>query len=249
MNAPSKLTNLVNPFDRWFAPHEKLDGKSLMDHLYNRLDGAYPHKWRSNFPSQQAIDNWSVSWAEAFEEEGITPAGVKAGLKACRSRYDWPPSCAEFIKACKPSVDPLVSYYEAVAGVTARDKGEMGEWSHPAVYWAATKMAFDLKSMTFSAVKERWNKALDEEMGKGQWAEIPQPMIALPAPGKTELSKEKATQMLREIGASDVVKAVESKTDHKLWAKRIIEREKRGDKTLTMIQKNFAREAMAARTA
>lgn len=248
MNAPLKLTQTENPFDRWFQPIDALAGSSLMDHLYNRLDGAYPHKWRSNFSTPEALDNWKVSWAEAFEEEGITPQDIKAGLKACRTKYDWPPSCAEFIKACKPSVDPLVSYYEAVNGVTAREKGGMGEWSHPAIYWASSRMAYDLKSLTFSAIKDRWNKALAEEMAKGEWAQVPQPMVALPAPGKTELSKEKAAQMLKEIGASEIVKAPDTKTNHKLWAKRIMEREKRGDKTLTMIQKNFAREALASRS-
>ncbi|HEV2612521.1 MAG TPA: replication protein P [Noviherbaspirillum sp.] len=247
MNAPLKSTQLANPFDLWFMPIQGLKGISMMDHLYNRLDGAYPHKWRSNFSTPEAIDNWKVSWAEAFEEEGITPQDIKAGLKACRTKYDWPPSCAEFIKACKPSVDPLVSYYEAVSGVTAREKGEMGEWSHPAVYWAAIKMAFDLKSLTYSAIKDRWNKALADEMAKGEWAAIPAPMVALPAPGKTELSKEKAAQMLQEIGASEVLKTADTKTDHKLWAKRILERHRNGDKSLTMIQVNFAKESVASR--
>lgn len=34
--------------------------------------------------------------------------------------------------------------------------------------------------------------------------------------------------------------------DHKAWAKRIIEREKLGDKTLTQVQVAFAKEALAA---
>lgn len=34
--------------------------------------------------------------------------------------------------------------------------------------------------------------------------------------------------------------------DHKAWAKRILEREKLGDKTLTQVQVAFAKEALAA---
>jgi hypothetical protein len=132
MNAPSLSTHLANRYSRWFEPVPALGDLALMDHLFNRLDGAYPHKWRSAFPNEQAIDNWKVSWCEAFDAEGIEPQDIKAGLKACRSQYDWPPSCAEFIKACRPSVDRMVAYYEAVIGLQVREKGEMGTWSHPA---------------------------------------------------------------------------------------------------------------------
>ena len=217
----------------------------MMDHLFNRLDGAYPHKWRSAFPTQQAIDNWCVSWAEEFEDSGIVPADIKAGLKACRTKYDWPPSCAEFIKACRPSVDFLVAYYEAVAGVAARKNGEMGVWSHPAVYWAAVPLAFDLGQQTYSQMKTRWEQALTEQMARGEWAAIPAPLLALPEPGKTELSREKAAQLAKEYGAEGVAKTATSKTDHKHWAKKIKARQKRGDKSLTLIQIKFADEALA----
>lgn len=99
MNAPIPHVT-TQPFSKWFDVHPGL-GISMMDHLFNRLDGAYPHKWRSAFANQQAIDNFCESWAEAFEEEDITPNHIKNGLKVCRNSFDWPPSCAEFIKACK----------------------------------------------------------------------------------------------------------------------------------------------------
>lgn len=242
MNAPiAHQTISTQPFSKWFDVHPAL-GISMMDHLFNRLDGAYPHKWRSNFPNQQAIDNWCESWAEAFEEEGITPTDVKAGLKACRARYDWPPSCAEFIKACKPAVDPLVAYYEAVEGVQAREKGEMGKWSHPAIFWASVKVsAYDLKNQAYTTLKHRWEGALQEEMGKGEWAEIPQPMIALPAPGTSRTDKESAAKQLQAIGAMEVLKP---KTDHLRWARLIIERAKKPNHGLSSIQIQFAKDAL-----
>ena len=252
MNAPLNSTNLANPFDRWFEVRktkEKPDGESIMGRLYDRLDGAYPHKWRSNFPNQQAIDNWAVSWAEAFEEEGITPSDIKDGLKACRTKYDWPPSCAEFVKACKPSVDPLVAYYEAVAGVAERAKGEHGKWSHPAVYWAAMPLSFDLGAQTYSQIKPRWERALAEQMDRGEWPAIPAPMVALPAPGKTELSRDAATKMLNELGAQGVIKPAQSKSNHRIWATRIIEKSKQRDHGLSALQIRFAKEAIGAKEA
>lgn len=243
MNAPLTLTNLANPFSKWFDVVPSL-GISLMDHLFNRLDGAYPHKWRSNFPNQQAIDNWCESWAEAFEEEGITPQDVKAGLKACRSKYDWPPSCAEFIKACKPSVDPMVAYYEAVAGVKARSKGEVGEWSHPAIYWAAMPLAFDLSSQTYSTIKHRWEHSLSEQMARKEWPDIPAPLIQIPAPGNSKMDREHAAKMVRELQASEAIKKTDDRVDHRRWAKRILERAKQDRHGLSALQIRFAREAM-----
>lgn len=245
MNAPLTSTKTATQFDPWFAPVSQLGDISLMDHLYNRLDGAYPHKWRSNFPNQQAIDNWMVSWAEAFEEEGITPADVKAGLKACRTRYEWPPSCAEFIKACKPEVDPLVAYYEAVAGCQARAKGELGEWSHPAIYWATVKVsAFDLLEQSYSSLKHRWDKALSDELAKREWEPVPQPMLALPAPGKSDAAKAEATKMIQSLEAGGVIKSTNTRTDHKRWIKKVLD----SPKLYPQISVAFAKEAMKVKT-
>ena len=218
-----------------------------MDHLYARLDGLYPQKWRANFAGPEQIENWQVAWAEAFEEEGITPIDIKAGLKACRTRYDWPPSCAEFIKACKPSIDPTVAYYEAIAGVQARKAGEHGKWSHPAVYWAAMPLSFDLGSLTYSQMKGRWEKALFDEMEKSEWEAIPAQMVALPALGKGDLSREKAKEMLAQIGASSMLS--QTGRDEKRWAKKILRRDVDGDRSLSALQIRFAKEALQGNAA
>lgn len=211
-----------------------------MDHLFSRLDGMYPIRWRSAFPNQDTIDNWMVTWSEAFEDEGIKPEMIRGGLKACRTKYDWPPSCGEFLKSCKPTIDPMVAYYQAVEGVAARNRGGVGTWSHPAIYWAAMPMAFDLSSQTFSQIKGRWEQALATQMDRGEWAEIPMPdpeRAALPAPGKALLSRENANKMVEELGLKL------QKTNHTLWYRNILDRHARGDKTLSMVQINFAKEA------
>lgn len=238
----------INQFSKWFEIHPKL-GISMMDHLYNRLDGAYPHKWRSNFKDEIAIDNWRISWAEAFEEEKISLQEVAAGLKACRIKFDWPPSCAEFIKACRPVADSLKAYYEAVNGVQARAKGEMGIWSHPSVYWAAAPLAFDLASQTYSQIKNRWDAAYNEQLERREWADIPQPAIpknvlALAAPEKAQLSRENATKILDQLGASSVLKKANS--NDTWWYRKILARIEAGDKSVTLIQRRFAQEAAAA---
>ncbi|MES2319985.1 MAG: replication protein P [Pseudomonadota bacterium] len=237
----------TRPYSQWFEPHPSLK-ISLIDHLYNRLDGAYPHKWRSNFPDAQAIDNWAESWVEAFEEQGITPSDVLAGLKVCRSRYTWPPSCAEFIQACRPFADPSIAYHEAVVGLEARGRGAVGEWSHPAVFWAAKLLERDLMGQTYSQVKDCWAHALKAQMARTEWAEIPPPRQQLPAPGDGKLSKEAAAQMLRELDAAGIVKRPNAHFDHKRWARRIIAAVAQGDTTLTLAQVQMATDALGPTT-
>lgn len=67
-------------------------------------------------------------------------------------------------------------------------------------------------------------------------------VLALSSP-KSELSREKAGEMLVKLGAADAMKP---KTDHKLWAKRIIEKAKKQNHGLSALQINFAKEALAA---
>jgi hypothetical protein len=240
------VTPSTRPLSQWFEVHPDL-GISLMDHLYNRLDGAYPQKWRANFPSQQSIDNWCESWVEAFEEEGVTPADVRVGLKECRRRFTWPPSCAEFIQACKPFTDPAAAYHEAVAGLQARGKGELGVWSHPAVFWAASGLSRDLMEQTFGQVKDRWASALGRQLARGTWEDIPPPRLQLPAPGKGVLSKENAERFLREVGAAGVLKRDGDGSDPKGWARRIMQRVAAGDKRLMHFQISAAEEALGLR--
>jgi hypothetical protein len=193
-------------------------------------------------------DQWSVTDSSELVDfwtaglEGMSHAELKRGKEALNTR-EWPPTLPEFKKLCRPPVDANAAYYEAVTGVQARSAGEYGKWSHPAIYWAAMPMAFDLANLTHSQIKGRWEAALQEQMDKGQWPEIPQPAIALPAPGRTRTTKEEAAQRLREIGAATVIKDHRG-GDMRGWAKRILQREADGDKTLLPIQIKFAREAL-----
>jgi hypothetical protein len=239
MSIPQHLPSSpsTRPFSQWFDPVESL-GISMVDHLYNRLDGAYPHKWRSNFADQQAIDNWAESWVECFEEEGITPNDVKIGLRECRKRFAWPPSCAEFVQACRPGLDPLKAYYEAVAGVQARLNGEMGEWSHPAIYWATVPMGVELREQSYSQVRARWEAALEQQLAKGTWEPIPQPRLHLAAPGKSTTSTEKARTAIKEAAGQVMHKFASTG-----WAVKLLARADAGEQ-LTPTQILFARQAL-----
>ena len=192
------------------------------------------------------IDQWQgvdtdklvAHWARQMAD--FTGPEIRKGLDALDTR-EWPPSLPEFKKMCRTPIDPMVAYYEALTGLQARAKGASGLWSHPAVYWAAAGLSFDLLNQTFSAIKVRWEKALADQLDKGTWEAIPAPMVALNAPDKS-WTKQAATETLKAIGASELLQA---KTDHHRWWKKILQREADGDKTVTTYQLREARLAMA----
>lgn len=208
-----------------------------IDALFAKMSLYYGNKfadmWRDS--SMQAIKGL---WAQELRK--LSREDFTRGANALMTQ-EWPPTLPQFIKLCKPSVDAVAAYYQAVNGVIAREHGNVGEWSHPAIFWASVKVgAFDLKHQTYSNIKGRWEAALSEEMAKGAWSDIPEPMIALPAPPPA--SKEVAEHYFAE---TQVIKNQDSKVDHKRWAKLIMERHKAGDKTLTHIQISFAKEALS----
>jgi hypothetical protein len=195
----------------WLEVHAVL-GISLMDHLYNRMEGMYPQRWKANFPSATSIQNWRESWAEAFEDERITPQDIAVGLKACRKRYDWPPSLPEFIKACKPPIDYENLFAGAAVSVST------GKWENKLAYWATQYVgSFEVRNDPYAKMKNRWTKAIDELLEDGELPEIPPSREALPAPGKQSISKEEAAMRVKELGLDP------KRKEPKAWARNILE--------------------------
>src|SRR5690606_33878455 len=124
-------------------------------------------------------DTWKRGLAGMSRDELAT------GVIACRQRK-YAPTLPEFITLCRPVADPEIAYHEAAKGMMAREKGHLGIWSHPAVYWAAVEIGqFDLVNNGYQAVKARWSKVLSEQFAKGSWDLIPDVPPALPAPVTT----------------------------------------------------------------
>jgi hypothetical protein len=195
----------------WLEVHAGL-GISLMDHLYNRMEGMYPQRWKANFPSATSIQNWRESWAEAFEDERITPQDIAAGLKACRKRHDWPPSLPEFIRACKPPVDYETLFAGSAVSVST------GKWENRLAYWATQSVgSFEVRNEPYVRMKTRWTKAIDELLEDGELPEIPPGREALPAPGKQSISKEEAAMRVNELGLDP------KRKEPKAWARMILE--------------------------
>lgn len=188
-----------NPF---LVPRPSHDGArqlSIMDRLFNKLDGMYPHKWRSAFASESAIQNWRDSWSEGFVEDNMTPHEIKRGIDACRQLYAWPPSLSEFVQACRPPLDHSSAYFEAVAQLRNREFGN-DVWSDKAIYWAAVRIGqFDLCAMSYDRIKGRWSNALNAAIADDMLPEVPPKCLALPAPGKTTTTQEVGRERMDKI--------------------------------------------------
>jgi hypothetical protein len=104
-------------------------------------------------------------------------------------------------------------------------------------------MAVELREQPFSAVRARWETALAMQLGRGEWDEIPKPMLALTAPGQSATSTAKAREAIKHIVGQVVHKPVDG--NPKGWAQRILDRHTAGDK-ITPAQLRMAQEALAA---
>jgi hypothetical protein len=194
-------TSLTTNSNKFLQPHKAAGDKraiSVMDRLFNRLDGIYPHKWRSAFASEQAIENWRDAWADAFLEERLTLHEIKTGLNECRRAFDWPPSLPEFLRLCRPNLAPDLAWHEAVTQMGRRAEGR-DVWSHPAIYWTAVGIGeFDLKNLTFTAIKPRWERLLAENIKK-DLKPVPKRLDALPPPGRTQANSAEGLAKLRAM--------------------------------------------------
>lgn len=210
-----------------------------IEKLFERMAALYGSKfadmWRGTDPEQvKAL--WSQELGKLSREE------VTKGAQALMT-LEWPPSLPQFINLCRPKLDAQKAFTEALNGLMARDRGEVGVWSHPAVFWAAVRVgAFDIKNATYPQIKGRWESALGDELEKSQWPEIPKPVVSLPP---IKVCAEVAQKYLAKM---QVHKSESSHIDHKRWAKKIMERHEHGDKSLLPVQVSMAKAALNAPT-
>lgn len=128
---------------------------------------------------------------------GFRRRELERGIAAVRSRR-FVPTLGEFVQLCRPALDPEYAWHEAVDGLHARDCGEVGAWSHPAVYRAARVMQHELRTMSFPGVRKRWERILEREFASGWGEEVPAPapriehkptLRAIPSDVKSKLAE------------------------------------------------------------
>src|SRR5690606_29526160 len=100
---------------------------------------------------------------------GYHECEIARGIAACRERT-FAPTLGEFLKMCRPALDPEWAFYEAGDGLRQRDAGTIGDWSHPAVWRAACALSHEVRSGDFRAHRTRWTYTLKREFAAG-WGE------------------------------------------------------------------------------
>lgn len=206
---------------------------ALFVKMLNTFGSRFADMWRGT-----DIDSVKATWAPELSK--LSREEFSKGVQALAT-LDWPPTLGQFIKLCRPPLDAQKAFVEALNGLVARDRGEVGVWSHPAIFWATTRIgAFDMKNSTYQQISGRWQAALEDELAKAQWAEIPKPALALPA---VKASQKVAEKYLAEM---QVFKVESSQIDHKRWAKKIMARHQAGDKSLLPVQISMAKTALEA---
>lgn len=117
---------------------------------------------------QRAVqDEWGAGLAGFHMQE------IARGVAACRERV-FAPTLGEFLRLCRPALDPEYAWLEAGDCLRQRDAGLVGDWSHPAVWRAASAMSHEVRGGDWRAHRTRWAYTLRRELEKG-WGEIPPP--------------------------------------------------------------------------
>lgn len=142
-----------------------------------RLFAQFPQLAEKNTDMRLMISEWALGLADMRPEE------IARGLGACRMRK-FAPSLGEFAQLCRPAMDPEAAFYEAELGMSERNRGRRGLWSHPAIWRAACAMEQQVREGPYSAVKKRWEFTLGRELEAGWGEEVPgpRPRIEHPAP-------------------------------------------------------------------
>jgi hypothetical protein len=141
--------------------------------------------------------NVQAEWAEALA--GFKQLEIERGLKACQTR-PFAPTLGEFCRLCRPALDSELAFLEAGHGLRQRDKGDIGDWSHPAVYRAACELALEVRSGNFREVRKRWEWVLQRELAAG-WSEIPEPLLQIGADVKVVSPPADIREKLKELRA------------------------------------------------
>lgn len=146
----------------------KVEHANRMVDLVERLVTMFPQLAANTVNRRLMIKEWSEGLADMSERE------IERGVSRCRTRT-FPPSLGEFAQFCRPALDPEVAFLEAQDGLRARDKGEVGRWSHPAIWRAACAMSPEVRGGSFAAHRKRWEHALRNEYELGWGEDVPAP--------------------------------------------------------------------------
>lgn len=215
---------------------------SWVEDLFQRMAFAYGSRFLDMWSSTD-LEGVKAYWAARLGE--LNRDELRRGVSRLATR-DWPPTLPEFIKLCRPNLDPAIAYHEAIEQGSRRERGEPESWSHPAIYWAWVKIgAFAITHQPYEALRARWSEALQGYADDPALPPVPDRCIALPTPGGTRLQPERARTLLAQLRVKRM-DAPEKRGDGRDWARALIVRRDRGD-CISFAQYALAEQALGLR--
>lgn len=211
-----------------------------IERLFGRLGAIFGAKLADGFAGVPLADV-KREWGEALAE--FRPEEIRRGIEECRTRR-WPPMLGEFLLLCRPALDPEQAWHEAVDGLRARDRGELGVWSHPAVWRAATSLSPEVRNGSYHTHRAAWAHALKRELRAGWGEDVPMPRPTLPPPPATPASPERVQDALASMrGLLDAAARADECRQWR-WAQRLMEAHQSGRRRTTATILRMAAEVL-----
>lgn len=171
--------------------------KSPVEHILQEMMFMYGKRFEQQW-GNQVFPDMVAYWEKKLA--GYSRDELRRGFKALET-LKYPPTLPEFMQLCRPSIDKTKAYYEAVKGVQERRFGRKGEWSHPAIFWTAASMTYELLNHTYQQVKPHFEKKLEQELSRTSWQAIPPVSESLPEPKiDREKGRKEAEKVLKRVG-------------------------------------------------
>ena len=215
------LSTLAQPASRdW--PADALP-EAWIDSLFARMSAFYGARFADMWRGTD-LDEVRRTWGR--ELAGLTRDELRAGVANLRTRF-FPPTLPEFIALCRPALNVDAALYEAIEQMRRRDYGE-DQWSHPAIYHAAATIgAHDLRSLSFSELRPRFERVLrDFERRTDLQPVTPRPPSLPEPPARVgSADAEACFARLRVICAACL-----NRKPGKEWAEKIVARAEAGRK-------------------
>jgi hypothetical protein len=234
---------MVQPVTSSTSTHQPLP-ISWVESLFKRMSWAYGSRFADMWAGVDPAE-LKQYWAHRLGE--LSNAELTTGYRALESR-DWPPTLPEFIKLCRPNLDPEVAFHEALEQGRKRELGNPNEpdvWSHAAIYWAWVKIgAFAIANQGYQVLRQRWMEVLREYADDPNLPPVPVKRQELPAPGKTRLQPARARELLAQLRVKSM--PMRSGARQTEWADAVLERHERGE-SVSIAALEFAQQAKGLR--
>lgn len=163
--------------------------------LFKVFARRFSHKWEktNNDPKARSV------WLQDLRHNGVTDEMINAGIVKA-STLDWPPSCGEFIKLCRPSAEDI----GAPAPEDAYSAAAVGNWSlHPLVWHAAKAVGtYELRNHAEANTRPRFLREYDQMVKRYASGErFDLPVQDVPQIERKHMSKEACRERIAGIKA------------------------------------------------